>query len=140
MGRVSTYLNFQGTTEEAFAFYAEVFGTSPASLQRFRDMPMLGTSDDDGDFILNMSLPIYAGHVLQGTDMLASRGQHVQIGNNTTIVLDVDTRDEADTYFAALSAGGDPVQCQPMFEVPWGYWGVCLDRFGIRWMFNCTNA
>jgi uncharacterized glyoxalase superfamily protein PhnB len=23
--------------------------------------------------------------------------------------------------------------------MPWGaYWGVCLDRFGVRWMFSFT--
>ncbi len=27
LSRVSTYLNFQGDTEEAFTFYASVFGT-----------------------------------------------------------------------------------------------------------------
>jgi uncharacterized glyoxalase superfamily protein PhnB len=23
-----------------------------------------------------------------------------------------------------------------MQQMPWGYWGCSLDRFGIRWMFN----
>jgi uncharacterized glyoxalase superfamily protein PhnB len=23
-----------------------------------------------------------------------------------------------------------------MQQMPWGYWGTCLDRFGVRWMFN----
>ena len=27
MSRVSTYLNFKGTTEEAFSFYSSAFGT-----------------------------------------------------------------------------------------------------------------
>ena len=23
-------------------------------------------------------------------------------------------------------------------DMPWGaYWGTCLDKYGIRWMFNC---
>ena len=40
MSRVSTYLNFPGTTEEAFAFYGTVFGTEPSfPIQRFGDMP-----------------------------------------------------------------------------------------------------
>jgi PhnB protein len=37
-----------------------------------------------------------------------------------------------------LSAGSsDGTGIQDMF---WGsYWGTCLDRFGVRWMFNCTE-
>ena len=40
MSRVSTYLNFPGTTEEAFTFYASVFGTGfSVPINRFGDMP-----------------------------------------------------------------------------------------------------
>ncbi len=40
MSRVSTYLNFRGTTEEAFAFYASVFGTEfSVPIMRMGDMP-----------------------------------------------------------------------------------------------------
>ena len=21
-------------------------------------------------------------------------------------------------------------------EMSWGWWGTCLDRYGVRWMFN----
>jgi len=23
--------------------------------------------------------------------------------------------------------------------MPFGYWGTCLDRYGIRWMFNFSG-
>ena len=40
MARVSTYLNFPRTTEEAFAFYKSVFGTEFSTpIARFRDIP-----------------------------------------------------------------------------------------------------
>ena len=40
MARVSTYLNFPRSTEEAFLFYKSVFGTEfDAPIARFRDMP-----------------------------------------------------------------------------------------------------
>jgi len=40
MSRVSTYLNFMGTTEEAFAFYSSVFGTEViGEIARMADMP-----------------------------------------------------------------------------------------------------
>src|SRR3974377_431015 len=40
MSRVSTYLNFMGTTEEAFDFYRSIFGTEfTADPARMGDLP-----------------------------------------------------------------------------------------------------
>lgn len=40
MARVSTYMNFMGTTEEAFEFYRKVFGTDfSGPIQRMGDVP-----------------------------------------------------------------------------------------------------
>lgn len=140
MGHVSMYLNFAGTTEEAFAYYGTVFGTSVATLSRFSDMPDIPVATDETSLILNMSMPIHAGHVIMGSDMVPSLGHTLKIGNNTTVVLDTDSREQADAYFAALSDGGDAQQRQSMGDMPWGaYWGVCLDRFGIRWMITHTS-
>jgi PhnB protein len=39
MARVNTYLNFQGQTEEAIAFYAKIFGAEITMLSSYSDMP-----------------------------------------------------------------------------------------------------
>lgn len=142
MARVNTYLNFQGQTEEAFAFYAETFGTEITMVTRYSDMPAMGPAElpaAEGDLVLHAELPILAGHVLMATDMLESMGQHTRVGNNTTLCLDVDSRSEADRLYGALAAGGS--EGSPMADMPWGaYWGVVLDRYGIRWMVNYPTA
>jgi PhnB protein len=142
MARVSTYLNFQGQAEEAFAFYAKTFGTEVTMLSRYLDMPAAGPGDlpaEERNLVMHAELPITDGHVLMATDMLRSMGQQTRIGNNTTLCLDVDSRDEADRLYGALSEGGS--EGSPMADMPWGsYWGVILDRYGIRWMFNHTPA
>ena len=142
MARVSTYLNFQGQTEEAFAFYAETFGTEVTMLSRFSDMPSGGPGEfpaEERNLVLHAELPILDGHLLMATDMLRSMGQETRIGNNTTLCLDVDSKEEADRLYGALSEGGS--ERSPMADMPWGaYWGVVLDRYGIRWMINYTLA
>jgi PhnB protein len=143
MARVSTYLNFMGKTEEAFRFYASVFGaeiTEP--IMRLTDGPDMpgapALSDADKNLVMHVELPILAGHVLQGTDMLESMGHHLTVGNNVTISLEPDTRAETQRLFDALSAGGSEVS--PLADMFWGaLWGTCLDRYGIRWMFNCME-
>ena len=142
MAQVNTYLNFQGQTEEAFTFYATTFGTKISMLSRYSDTPGMSPAElpaDEQDLVMHAALPIIAGHVLMATDMLRSLGQEARIGNNTTLCLDVDSPDEADRLYSALSDGGS--EGSPMADMPWGaYWGVTLDRYGIRWMINHTAA
>ena len=141
MASVSTYLNFNGTTEEAFNHYAAVFGTEfAAPIFRLCDAPpspdMPAVPEEIGRLVLNVQLPILAGHVIMGTDIVESMGHHLTIGNNTTINLIPDSREETDRLYAALSGGGS--ECTGLSDMFWGsYYGSCLDRFGIRWMFNC---
>lgn len=139
MARVSTYINTMGRTEEAFRFYAEVFGTEPTVVTRFSDVGMNDLPADEAAGIMHIELPILAGHVLMGTDMLESAGHRLIVGNNTTINLEPDSRVEADRMYEMLSrestenSGG-------LHQMDWGaYWGTCLDRFGIRWMFNVAD-
>jgi PhnB protein len=144
MARVSTYLNFMGTTEEAFDFYRKVFGTEYlAPIQRMGDVPAdpnaPALSDAEKEMVLHVELPILAGHVIMATDMLPSMGHELRVGNNTTINLEPDTRQETQRLYDALSDGGS--EASPLTDMFWGAtWGTCLDRFGVRWMFNFTPA
>jgi len=144
MARVCTYLNFPRNTEEAFNFYKSVFGGefSGVGIARFSDTPPSdGTppiADADKNLIMHIELPIVGGHVLMATDAPESMGFQVNYGNNVHINLEPDTRVETKKLFDALSAGGKvTMDLQVMF---WGaYYGSCTDKFGINWMFNCTE-
>lgn len=139
MAHVSTYINTLGRTEEAFEFYRSVFGGEFTDLQRFRDMDMgpaaANLTEADLNCVLHIELPIMGGHVLEGTDMMASLGHQFTPGNNFSINLHPDSREEADRLYAGLSVGS--AFAPGMQDMPWGaYWGSFEDRFGIRWMIN----
>jgi PhnB protein len=142
MARVSTYLNFAGTTRAAFEFYRDVFGTEfVGTIMLHGDVP--GDPDSPpldssvADQIMHIELPILGGHVLMGTDVVESMGHVLSSGNNMQLTLEPDTRADADRLHAALSEGGSDVM--GMMEQFWGdYWGACTDRFGIGWMVNCS--
>lgn len=143
MARVSTYLNFTRNTNEAFNFYRSVFGGEfIGDIARFKDIPpspgMPPLADADKNLVMHIALPILGGHVLMGTDAPESMGFRVNPGNNVYINLEPDTRKETARLFKALSEGGKVEQeLQDMF---WGaYYGSCRDKFGIQWMFNCTE-
>jgi len=144
MIRVSTYLNFMGQTEEAFLFYGTVFGTEVATpITRFGDMPAdpgaPPVAESEGNLVMHAELPILGGHVLMGTDMLESQGHQLRTGNNMTLNLELEDRAEAERIFGELSEGGS--DCFGLLDMPWGaYWGTCADRFGVRWMLNCSDS
>jgi PhnB protein len=141
MASVSTYVNTLGRTEEAFEFYRSVFGGEFSDLVRFGDMDMgsatQALSEAERRCILHIALPILGGHVLEGTDAMASLGHQLTAGNNFSINLHPDSREEADRLYAGLSVGS--AHAPGMADMPWGaYWGSFEDRFGIRWMINFT--
>jgi len=138
MASVAIYLNFQGNAEEAFNHYKQVFGGEFTTVMRFKDAPQQpgapALSEEDQNKIAHMALPILTGIQIMGTDMLESMGHKLVEGNNFTISLGPDTKEEADKLYAGLSEGG--TDSVPPHDEFWGYWGTCKDRFGIRWMFN----
>jgi len=144
MAQVSTYLNFQRNTEEAFNFYRSIFGGeySRGGIARFGDITpsdgMPPIAEADKNLVMHIELPILGGHLLMGTDAPESMGFKVNEGNNVHINLEPDSRAETKRLFEALSAGGTiTMELQDMF---WGaYYGSCTDKFGINWMFNLPN-
>jgi PhnB protein len=133
------YLNFAGNTEEAFRFYASVFGVEIAMLVRFRDFgeAMGQIPEQDRDKIAHVALPLGSA-MLMATDALESAGQSLSPGNNFSISLEPESREEAERVFAALSQGGTvEMALQP---TEWAEsFGHCTDRFGIRWMVSYSG-
>ena len=142
MAEVSTYLNFEGNTEEAFNFYAQAFGTEILGIMRMGDMPLMEgqppVPDELKNLVINIALRILDGHMLMGTDSVEGMGPKYVQGTDVSICLMPENRAEADKLFAALSDGGEVFM--PMEEQFWGdYYGTFADKFGKQWMINCAE-
>lgn len=143
MGRVTTYLNFPGNTEEAFNFYKEVFNGefTGKGLQHFRDVNVpaeVPMTDEIKDLIIHAELTIFGNHILMATDAPESMGFKMIHGNNMHIHLEPDSREETERLFNALSEGGNVIM--PMADMFFGaYYGACSDKYGINWMFTYTD-
>lgn len=145
MTTVSTYLNFPRNTEEAFNFYRSIFGGefTRGGIARFGDIPAMEgappIAESDKNLVMHIELPIAGGrHVLMWTDAPESMGFKLNMGNNVHINIEPDTKEETRKLFDLLSDGGTiTMELQDMF---WGsYYGSCTDKFGVQWMFNCTE-
>ncbi len=142
MTTVNTYLTFDGNCETAFNFYKSVFGGEFKYMGRFKDMPSMGGKEmpaSDGEKIMHVSLPVSKETILMGSDALEGFGPPVQVGNNFSISVNTDNKEEADQLHNSLSAGG--IIGMPMNETFWGsYFGMCTDQFGINWMVSFEKA
>jgi PhnB protein len=138
MAAINPYLNFNGNTEEAFNFYKTVFGGEFAAVMRFGESPgcdQMPIAESDKDKIMHIALPIGNDNVLMATDTLESLGQKLTEGNNFSISVSAQSRDEADALFGGLAEGGKVEM--PLADAFWGaYFGMLQDKFGIRWMIN----
>jgi PhnB protein len=136
MATINPYLNFDGSTEEAFNFYKSVFGGDFIALMRWKDAPEADKIPaDDREKIMHVSLPIGQGNILMATDACESMGQGLTVGNNFYICIGVETKEEAEKLFNGLSAGGKIEM--PLQDMFWGaYFGMFTDKFGIQWMVS----
>ena len=132
---VNPYLNFNNNCEEAFKFYKSVFGGEFTQVMRFKDVPAeYQGSPSEAQKIMHMALPIGRGTMLMGSDTPASM-EAAKPGTNFAITISAESEAEADRLFKGLSAGGQVTM--PLEKAFWGaYFGMFVDKFGLKWMIN----
>ncbi len=129
------YLSFQGQCAEAFAFYGEVFGTTPQTSPYTEAPPDSGLPPlppEQQNWLMHAQIETPDG-VLMGADMPPQFGGVPQAG----VSLAVSRADEATAraLFDQLAQGGAvTLPYGPTFYAK-GF-GMCTDRFGTSWMVS----
>ena len=139
MVKLNSYLNFDGTAEEAFNFYKTIFGGDfIGPIRRMKDAPGIeNLSEESKNRILHIALPI-GNDLLMASDIIPEFGQTLQYGNSNYISVFPESREEADRLFWMLSDGG--LVEMPIEDQFWGdYFGSCRDKFGVNWMVNYSE-
>lgn len=138
MTTINTYLTFNGNCEEAFNFYKTVFCVEFAHIGRFGEMPEspeFPVAEEDKNKVMHVSMPISETSVLMGSDTGGEWAAHYNQGNNFSISINTDSKEEADRLFNDLSHEGRIIM--PMNKTFWdSYFGMFTDRFGIQWMVS----
>ena len=132
---LSVYLYFPGRCREAFGHYKSVFGAEEICCQLYSEGPKEMFGDQPADQIMHTTIKI-GESVLMGSDRVASSKEPFTQGNNFNVTFQPPSKEEADKLFPKLAEGGEITM--PLQATFWGsYFGMCTDRFGIHWMFNC---
>ena len=133
--RINPYLNFNGNCAEAMTFYAKTLGGKDLRIMTFRDSPMAAQiQDNEKDMVVHARFTL-GNYTIMGSDATGGRYNKPQ---GYAVNVDIDTPEEADQVFAALSEGGN-VGMQ-ISETFWAKrFGMVIDRFGTHWMVNCEK-
>lgn len=130
--KLNPYLTFIARTREVMEFYKSVFG-GELTLQTFKDMHVTQNPEQE-NLIMHSQLITSDGMTLMASDDPES----VNESKNTSIAITGDNEAQLTAYFTKLAADG--VTIVPMSKQMWGdVFGMCTDKFGIRWMINVTT-
>ncbi len=135
MASINPHINFNGNAEEAFTFYKSVFGGEFAKIIRFKDLagPEFPVAEKEENKIMHIALPIGKTSMLMANDVPEIMGKTNENENRSKIVINAESKEEADKLFNGLSADGTVEM--PIGDSPWGsYFAMFRDKYGIEWM------
>ena len=135
MALINPHINFNGDAEEAFTFYKSVFGGEFAKIIRFKDLasPEFQVSEKEENKIMLIALPIGKSNRLMANDVPEIFGKTNENENRSKIVINAESKEEADKLFNGLSVGGQIEG--PIGDSGWGsYFGCFRDKYGIEWI------
>jgi PhnB protein len=137
--KFTPYVMFHGQCAEAFAFYARVLGAKIIRQLRFSQAPagVPVPPGADPDAIMHACLE-KDGFRLMGGDMSQDCGDAAK-APLFWVSISVDSVDEASRVAEELSDGG--AIFMPPGETFFSQrFAMFQDRFGIRWMVDCSRA
>jgi PhnB protein len=130
--KVNTYLNFPGNCAEALSFYEKHLGAKVLTKTTFASMSPTGTPQNMPPG-LNPNGIMHARFTLGDTTVMASDGPKVEPMRSAYVSLSVDSNEEAERIYNALTEGGQVFM--PMGEQFFAHrFGQFRDKFGINWM------
>ncbi|MCR6684878.1 VOC family protein [Pseudoxanthomonas sp.] len=131
---LSFHINFDGSCEEAFEYYARHLGGRLGTLLRVRDAPFVPDPSVPAHGVVHANIRI-AGVELAGADVGT---QHYRQPQGFCVLLGLDSEDQVRSAFEALSDGG-----QVILAPQATFWSRCYaivtDRFGVPWKLNCGD-
>ena len=129
---------FDGNCKEAFEFYKNAFEKEFADISFFGDMPpqegVPELTEAQKEMVMHVNIKISEETVLYGSDIFPGT-PGFSVGDNFSVSLSADSREETDQLFQKLSEGGKVTM--PLADTFWGaYFGMWRDKFGVDWMVN----
>ena len=126
--QLDIYVNYRGSCEEAFRFYAGHLGGRITSMQKHEEVPFPGNTPPEwGSKVLHARVEL-GGSVLMGADVPGAEPMR-----SAYLSLRVDSAQEAERIYALLADGGEVfMKLEETFFAT--RFAMLRDRFGTSWM------
>ena len=125
---MNTYVNFAGNCAEAFRYYEKHLGARTGMMMTHEQLPVPGRLGPEWK-----NKVLHARVEIAGTELAAADIPNAEPMRSAYLTLSVDSDQEAERIFGALSDGGRVLM--PMEETLFApRFGQVRDRFGINWM------
>jgi PhnB protein len=131
MAQLVPYLHFNGNCKEAMQFYADSLGAKLDLMTIGESQMAEGMPKEAQNKVLHSTLD-KDGFILMASDMMEEEGGTQ--GNMMTLCLVCKSKEEIDTLFSKLAAGGKIGH--PLKEEFFGTFGDLTDKYGFNWMFQ----
>jgi len=130
--KVHTYLNFPGNCAEAIAYYEKHLGAKLIAKGTFAEMAAHGAPQNLPPGLKPEGI-LHARFTLGDAVVMASDGPKVEPMRSAYLALNVDSNEEAERIYAALTDGGEVFMA--MGETFFAHrFGQLRDKFGVNWM------
>lgn len=126
--QLAVYVNYDGSCEEAFAFYAKHLGAKlEGEIRRHGEMPNPSIPDAWSGKVLHARMQL-GSTVLMGADV-----PNAEPMRSAYLTIFADTEADAERIYAALTEGGDVFM--ELQQTPFANrFAMLRDRFGANWM------
>jgi len=134
--RLTPYLNFRQSAEEAITFYQSVFGGNVV-ISHFGDYGM-EVPPEESDLVMHSQLDTPSGFTLMASDTPS----YMELPDSSSVSVSLsggdDATEELTGYWHKLLEGGS--QTVPLEMAPWGdSFGMLTDKFGTKWLVNIAG-
>jgi len=123
--KLSNYLFFRDGCEAALEFYTQCGFGSVSLLVRHGPGSMQGKV-------------MHAAFSGPGVHFFASDNEDAEPMRGSAMMFELGSREQTEQLFQRLAPDGRVTT--PLGVQPWGdFYGKLTDRFGVQWMFNCSE-
>lgn len=133
--QATPYLTFNGNAREALEYYKDVFEGEILGIQTFGEADFPTPPEADNRIM-------HAQFKKDGLFLMVSDaflGQSVEIGSHISLALEMESEEEIQKLYGALSEKGSV-----LMELQDTFWGAKFakvkDCFGVTWDLNYTKA
>lgn len=134
MMQLTTYLTFDGSSEDALNFYRDTFDGQIKTLTRYHDAPF-DVPAEHKNRIMYAELDL--GDIQLLISDIAPDRYELTTGNQIALMLSSDDKTKMSKIFDTLAIDGNVIEA--LEDTFWGTtFGMIIDQFGIPWKISIS--